>query len=81
MRPGTSGNDVPHLFMELLEAADFDRAARPYHGTQVGYAGLLDSMLSAENLPMMANNARVPTQDEMGYLASRVVAGWPQGSL
>jgi len=81
MRPGTSGNDVPHLFMELLEAADFDRAARPYHGTKVGYAGLLDSMLSAENLPMMANNARVPTQDEMGYLASRVVAGWPQGSL
>jgi len=81
MRPGSSGNDVPHLFMDLLHAADFDRAARPYHGTQVGSAGLLDSMRSAENLPMMANNARVPTQDEMASLASRVASRWQQGSL
>ncbi len=81
MRPGSRADDVPAMFEALLDAADFAGAAAPFHATRFDQDALRASMLSAENLPMMANNARIPTADEMADLAEWTAAWWQQPSL
>ena len=53
------------MFEALLDKADFAGAAAPFRAAGFDRDALLASMLSAENLPMMANNARIPAPDEM----------------
>lgn len=81
MQPGSHGEQVPSMFVELLGAADFAFAAAPYRAANFDRDALLASMLSPENLPMMANNARIPTADEMADLADWTVAWWHQPTL
>ena len=76
MQPGARGEDVPSLFAALLNAVNFAAAAAPYYVREIAYDALLTSMLSAENRPMMTNNARIPAEDEMPDLAGRMVASW-----
>ncbi|MFO7633121.1 MAG: iron-containing alcohol dehydrogenase [Caldilinea sp.] len=65
MRPGAAGVDLPHLYEDLLAAADFAEAAKPFGGREIDPAALLASMHSPENQPMLVNNARIPTHEEM----------------
>ena len=72
LHPGSSSTDLPELYAALLAAVDFAHA-RPPSPTPSAEA-LLDSMRSAENQPMLANNARVADPSELAMLAHQVVA-------
>ncbi|MFZ4850758.1 MAG: alcohol dehydrogenase, partial [Caldilinea sp.] len=74
LHPGSSGTDLPELYAALLAAVDFAHACLPYRSPALSAEALLDSMRSAENQPMLANNARVATPSDLAMLAHQVVA-------
>ncbi len=74
LHPGSSSTDLPELYAALLAAVDFAHACLPYRSPAPSAEALLDSMRSAENQPMLANNARVATPSDLAMLAHQVVA-------
>jgi hypothetical protein len=76
MQPGLSSLDLPDAFTALLQRLDFADVVRPLRNYVVEVDALLASMLSPENQPMRANNARVPDDDAMAELAQCTVQTW-----
>ena len=76
MQPSLSSLDLPDAFTALLQRLDFADVVRPLRNYVVEVDALLASMLSPENQPMRANNARAPDDDAMAELAQCTVQTW-----
>lgn len=76
MQPGPSSLDLPEAFAALLQRLDFADVVRPLRNRVIDVGALLASMLSPENQPMRANNARVPDDAAMAELAQCTAQTW-----
>ena len=73
---GTSVADVPKVLRDLFTASRFPTVLARMPDLDLDARTIADVMIAVENQPMVANNSRVPDDDERLMLASLTVDSW-----
>ncbi len=76
MHSGATPDQVPALFAELLAGADLGAAAHRFAAIEIDAEDLTRLIFSAENLPMVKNNAKAPSEAEGAQLAHLTARRW-----
>ena len=72
----TSAADVPTVLRDLFGASRFSTVVARMPDVDLDARAIAEVMIAVENQPMVANNSRVPDDDERLTLAERTVQSW-----
>ncbi|MCE7519285.1 iron-containing alcohol dehydrogenase [Vreelandella titanicae] len=73
LKAGSKAQELPRLFRELADQADFNQALAPFAELTLNAEALVSTMQKEENAPMARNAARRPTGDDWQWLAEATV--------
>jgi len=74
LKAGCKAQDLPRLFRELADKADFNQALTPFTTLTLDAEALALTMQKDENAPMARNAARRPTGEDWQWLAEAAVS-------